>query len=267
MKFKKDGKDQAQLIKQLTAAARRLDHTVSDIADADSLAHGEVELTIKRTDLEALVKRVVEDSGVGADHDVRDRQPAGGRGHRPAPGGAGAGRVAAASGDRTPHGKAITVRLAHTNGGALLSVEDPEPASDGAMSASSRSGSPRCRAAGRGSRDVREGASAFKVFLPDGGPSGDGPVEPPALDEAGSGTEGDAPAGTLQIVVNEPPTQAEHPFVGDVERAPRSSCSCRSCTGCTPRTERRGSAISRAASGAPGRSPAAGSGSCPRRSA
>ncbi len=206
MKFKKDSKDQAQLIKQLTAAARRLDHTVTDIAEADALAHGDVELTLKRTDLESLVKRVVEDSGVGTDHDVRidshavvvavdalrvEQVLAG---------------LLRASGDRTPPGKAITVRVANVEGGALLSVEDPEPASDGAMSVVTQRFAEMqggwARVEGRDG-----GGVAFRVFLPDGGPTGDGPVAPPALDEVAGGADDDqtpSPKGTLQIVVAEP---------------------------------------------------------------
>jgi signal transduction histidine kinase len=205
MKYKKDSKDQAQLIKQLTAAARRLDHTVADLTEADALAHGVVDLTIKRTDLEALVKRVVEESGVGLDHDVRvDSQSlvvavdalrveqvlAG---------------LLRASGDRTPPGKAITVRLAHLDGGALISVEDPEPSSDGSLSpvvhrfVEMQGGWTRIE-----SRDG--GGSVFRVFLPDGGPSGETPAEPPPLDAAAEpGQEASPTGGTLQIVVREPP--------------------------------------------------------------
>jgi chromosome segregation ATPase len=199
MKFKKDSKDQAQLIKQLTAAARRLDHTVSDIADADSLAQGAVELTIKRTDLEALVKRVVDESGVGADHDVRiDSQAV-----VVAVDALRVEQVLAGmlrtSGDRTPPGKAITVRLANANGGAVLSVEDPEPASDGALSIVTQR---FVEMQGGWARvEGRDGGGvAFKAFFPDGGPSGDAPAEPPELDAA----DDDAPKNTLQIVVAEP---------------------------------------------------------------
>ncbi len=202
MKFKKDSKDQAQLIKQLTAAARRLDHTVSDIADAESLAQGAVELTIKRTDLEALVKRVVDESGVGADHDVRiDTQAV-----AVAVDALRVEQVLAGmlrtSGDRTPPGKAITVRLANANGGALISVEDPEPASDGALSIVTQR---FVEMQGGWARvEGRDGGGvAFKVFLPDGGPSGDAPAEPPELGDAEEDA-GDAPKNTLQIVVAEP---------------------------------------------------------------
>src|SRR4029077_5493050 len=71
MKHKKDPKDQTQLMKQLATFTRRLDHTVGDIADAENLSNGTVELAIKRTDMEALINRVVEESGADADNDIR----------------------------------------------------------------------------------------------------------------------------------------------------------------------------------------------------
>ncbi len=203
MKYKKDSKDQTQLIKQLTAAARRLDHTVADLAEADALAHGVVDLTIKRTDLEALLKRVVDESGIGADHDVRiDSQPL--------VVGVDALRVEQVlggllrfCGDRTATGKAITVRLAHMEGGALISVEDPEPSSDGSLSpvitrfVEMQGGWTKIE-----NRDG--GGSAFRVFLPDGGPTGVA-AAPPAEDAIVE-AEPAAP-GTLQIVVAEPGEQ------------------------------------------------------------
>ncbi|MGZ5298670.1 MAG: hypothetical protein ACXWDU_03250 [Actinomycetota bacterium] len=200
MKYKKDSKDQTQLIKQLTAAARRLDHTVADLAEADALAHGVVDLTIKRTDLDALLKRVVDESGIGADHDVRiDSQPlvVGVDALRVEQVLAGLLRFC---GDRTATGKAITVRLANMEGGALISVEDPEPSSDGSLSpvitrfVEMQGGWTKIE-----NRDG--GGSAFRVFLPDGGPSGEAAV-PPAADATGE--EEPAAPGTLQIVVAEP---------------------------------------------------------------
>ncbi|MEO8423690.1 MAG: hypothetical protein ABI595_07210 [Actinomycetota bacterium] len=199
MKYKKESKDQAQLIKQLTAAARRLDHTVADLAEADALAHGVVDLTIKRTDLEALLKRVVDESGIGADHDVRlDSQPL--------VVGVDALRVEQViggllrfCGDRTATGKAITVRLGPMQGGALISVEDPEPSSDGSLSpvitrfVEMQGGWTKIE-----NRDG--GGSAFRVFLPDGGPSGE--VAAPTADTTDE--EETATPGTLQIVVAEP---------------------------------------------------------------
>ena len=206
MKYKKDSKDQAQLIKQLNAAARRLDHTVSDIADADELAFGSIELTIKRIDLEALVKRVVEESAVSADHDVRvDSEPLvvaidALRTEQVLAG------MLRTSGDRTAAGKAITVRAKNADGGALLSVEDPEPSSDASLS-------PVVQRfvevqGGWVSIESRDGGgSAFKVFLPDGGPNAEKPAAGPSDATASEDGQPSTP-GTLQIMVAEPGAQA-----------------------------------------------------------
>ncbi len=197
LKHKKDPKDQAQLVRQLTTYARRLDHVVADMADADSLVHGSIDLNVRRTDLEALIQRVVEESGVDADHEVlvdTERVTVAVDPLRTEQIVAGLLRASAA---RTAPKKAITVRLRSQEGGALLSVEDGEPSSDASMSpvvarfAEAQGGWTRI--------DSREdGGSAFKVFLPDG-------VKAPA--DADAGTEPTAePAGEaegdLHIVVD-----------------------------------------------------------------
>ena len=71
LKHKKQPNEQAPLLRQLATYARRLDHTVADLLEADKLARGEVELHPRRTDLEALVQRVVEESQVSNEHDMR----------------------------------------------------------------------------------------------------------------------------------------------------------------------------------------------------
>jgi hypothetical protein len=167
LKHKKDGKEQAQLVRQLTVHTRRLEHTVADLADADRLVRGEVELTVRRTDLEPLVRRVVEDSGIDADHELlvetervvvaidqlRTEQILAG--------------MLRASGDRTPPKKAITVRVTAADGGALITVEDPEPSSDASLSPLvTRFAEVQGGWATVESRD--NGGSSFKVFLPDG---------------------------------------------------------------------------------------------------
>ena len=167
LKHKKDAKEQAQLVRQLTAHTRRLEHIVSDLGDAERLVHGTIELTVRRTDLETLVRRVVEESGVDADHEVvihadrlvvavdplRTEQILAG--------------LLRASGDRTPAKKTIVVRLEQHEEGALISVSDPEPSSDASMSPVVQ----RFAEAQAGWATVEgreEGGSAFKVYLPDG---------------------------------------------------------------------------------------------------
>jgi hypothetical protein len=167
LKHKKDGKEHTQLVRQLAAYTRRLDHVVADLADADRLVHGSMDLTVRRTDLEPLVKRVVEESGVDADHDLRvetERVVVAVDQLRTEQIIAGLIR---ASGDRTPPKKSITVRLSADEGGALIVVEDPEPSSDASLSpvverfAEAQGGWARV--------ESREGGgSSFKVFLPDG---------------------------------------------------------------------------------------------------
>jgi uncharacterized coiled-coil DUF342 family protein len=203
LKHKKDAKEQAQLVRQLTMYARRLDHVVSDMTEADKLVRGTVELTIRRTDLEALVHRVVEESGVGADHEVRID----------------AERVVVAldqlrteqilagllrsSADRTQGKKPITVRLQNHHGGALLSVEDQEPSSDASLSpvvqrfAEVQGGWAKVESGS-------DGGSAFRVFLPDGAKAS--PDDPRATDgdptlesSAAEPTEPAEPGGTQAV--------------------------------------------------------------------
>ena len=89
------------------------------------------------------------------------------------------------------------------DGGALISVEDPEPSNDGSLSpvitrfVEMQGGWTKIE-----NRDG--GGSAFRVFLPDGGPSGETPAAP--TDDVADEDEPAAP-GTLQIVVAEPGEQ------------------------------------------------------------
>jgi chromosome segregation ATPase len=175
LKHKTEAKDQAPLLRQLAAYARRLDHTVADLLDADRLVRGEVELHPRRTDLEALVQRVVEESQVGNDHDVRMQTE----------------RIVASvdpvrteqilmgllrgATDRTPLGSAITIRLTKGEGGALISVEDAEVSSDASLSpVVSRFADVQGGWAKVESRP--NGGSAFRVFLPSEGMMPDSPA-------------------------------------------------------------------------------------------
>ena len=193
LKHKKDAKEQAQLVRQLTAHTRRLEHIVSDLGDAETLVHGTIELTVRRTDLETLVRRVVEESGVDADHEVvihadrlvvavdplRTEQILAG--------------LLRASGDRTPAKKTIVVRLEQHEDGAMISVSDPEPSSDASMSPVVQRFA-EAQAGWATVEDREEGGSSFKVYLPDG---------------AGIG-EPAGPTRDVKVVVDTPTDDWEH---------------------------------------------------------
>jgi hypothetical protein len=108
----------------------------------------------------------VEESGIGADHEVRvvsEPVKIGVDPQRTEQIVTGLLRIC---GDRTPSGKAIVVRLQAVEGGAMIAVEDPEPSSDASMSPMVR----RFAEVQGGWVKVEsreEGGSAFRVFLPD----------------------------------------------------------------------------------------------------
>ena len=71
LKHKKDAKDQAQLMKQLATYTRRLDHAVADIADAEKLVNGTIELSIKRVGHGGADQPGRRGVSADADHDIR----------------------------------------------------------------------------------------------------------------------------------------------------------------------------------------------------
>jgi chromosome segregation ATPase len=198
LKHKTEAKEQAPLLRQLAAYARRLDHTVADLLDADKLVRGEVELHPRRTDLEALVQRVVEESQVGNDHDVRmQTQPIVASVDPVRTEQILMGLLRGAT-DRTPLGSAITIRLTKGEGGALISVEDAEISSDASLSpVVSRFADVQGGWAKVESRP--NGGSAFRVFLPAEGMMPDSPTEDDPEIELTVST----PRTDLEIVVSD----------------------------------------------------------------
>jgi signal transduction histidine kinase len=198
LKHKKDAKEHGQLVKQLAALARRLDHTVGDLAEADELARGTIELAAKRINLEALIERVVDESGVKDDHDVRLETSSFSITVDPQRTEQIVGTLIRNAGERTPGGKGITVRLSHQDGGALMSVEDPEPSSDASLSpvvsrfAEVLGGWAKVE-------DREKGGSAFKVFLPDAAPPGEQDAVQIVVEEPGGAWE----PSNAQILVQE----------------------------------------------------------------
>jgi len=139
---------------------------VADLADADRLVSGSIDLNARRTDLESLVSRVVEEAAVDSDHDLRVVS-------EPVKAKVDPLRVEQilngmlrTSSERTQGGKTIVVRLQQVEGGAQLSVEDPEPSSDATISPIVRRLTEVL--GGTIAAESREGGgSAFRAFLPD----------------------------------------------------------------------------------------------------
>ena len=134
LKHKRGAKEQAQLVQQLTANGRRLDNTIRDLSDLESLVTGTISLELRNTDLESLIRRVLEESGIEEEQDVRvEIEPVSIPVDRTRTEQILQGLLRSA-GDRTPAGKTITVRLIRDKGGALIVVEDAESSAEISLS-------------------------------------------------------------------------------------------------------------------------------------
>jgi hypothetical protein len=190
LKHKRDEKEQGQLLKQLATYAKRLDGTVHDLSNAERLVDGTIDLQIRKVDLEAVVRRIAEGSELGEDHEVRLVTEAVSLRVDPVRTEQIVATLLRNAGERAGNQQLVVVRLQSVDGGALISVEDPEPSSDASMSpvvkrlADIHGGWAKVE-------DSSSGGSAFQVFLPDA--SNRPPVPPPAE----TGPE-------LQIVVDTP---------------------------------------------------------------
>jgi hypothetical protein len=197
LKHKQGAKEQAQLVQQLTANGRRLGNTIRDLSDIDSLVTGTVSLELRNTDLESLIRRVLEESGIESEHDVRvEIEPVSIAVDRTR-----TEQIIQAllrsAGDRTPEGKTITVRLIRDKGGALIVVEDAESSAEISLSPMVR----RLAEVQGGWAKVapREGGgAAFQVFLPAGGPGGTPGPEPTEEGDQEAETRKDEPNHWVQ---------------------------------------------------------------------
>jgi hypothetical protein len=165
MKHAEKTDEQPAMLRKLNAHARKLDRLVGDLLDADRLARGDVELKVRRTDIEALARRVLEECAFDGDRNIEIRSE----------------KVVVAvdpirvegiivallnnAVDRSRPRHEITVRVAGKDEGALISVEDEEPSSDASMSpVVARFADVH---GGWATVESRQGGgSAFRVFLP-----------------------------------------------------------------------------------------------------
>lgn len=179
LKHKRGGKEQAQLVQQLTANARRLDNTIRDLTDVDSLVTGTIALELRNTDLESLIRRIVDESGIEAEQDVRvEAEPVAISVDRTRTEQILQGLLRSA-GDRSAAGKTITIRLLRERGGAMIVVEDAATTSETSLSPMVR----RLAEVQGGWAKIEPrdgGGSEFQVFLPAAGQAGS---EEPATED------------------------------------------------------------------------------------
>ena len=163
LKHKRGGKEQAQLIQQLTAQARRLTPRSATCRTGFARDRDDARATEHRPRITDPPRR----RGVGRRGGAR----------RPDRGGAGllsidrqrteqiVQALLRSASDRTPTGKTITVRLLRDKQGAMIVVEEPEAVSEAALSPMVR----RLAEVQGGSAKVADregGGTSFQVFLP-----------------------------------------------------------------------------------------------------
>jgi K+-sensing histidine kinase KdpD len=174
------------MIRQLSMNARKLDRLIAEYLELDKLIDGTLQPNRRRTDLEALVRRVVEESPDLANIDVRIEASRTSAAVDPILAEQMIEALLANAGRRTPPGGAITVRVSQDGSGAHIVVEDtgervPSALREALLDPAQllRSGAPkggtglilmsRLAQIHRGRATVEErpgGGAAFRVFLP-----------------------------------------------------------------------------------------------------
>jgi signal transduction histidine kinase len=182
--------DGSDMIRQLATNARKLDRLVGEMLALDQIANGVFEPNLRRTDIEALVRRVVEEAPDLANRDVKIEAEHVAIQVDPALAEQMVETLLSNAGRRTAPGSPVWVKISSDQGGAVIAVDDtgPEvpPGLRGAMVAALADEGPgarRTRGAtgltllarlaeihgGRAWVEERPGGGAsFRVFLPNG---------------------------------------------------------------------------------------------------
>ena len=114
----------ADMIRQLATNARKLDRLVGEMIDLEKIANGSFEPNLRRTDLEALVRRVIEESTDLQDRDVQIDTQHVALEVDPALAEQMLETLLANAGRRTTPGNPVWVKLIADEAGAIVSVDD-----------------------------------------------------------------------------------------------------------------------------------------------
>lgn len=177
LKHKKPSKDQAPLLRQLATQTRKLDNVVGDLLDADRLARGVAELKRRRTDLDALTRRVLDDSGIPKERHVEVHTEQVIAPVDPIRVEQILSAMLQMCFNRTSSGSHIWVRLWPTEEGAVLAVEDELPVTKDIALSPVVTTFAEMHGGWTKVAERPGGGSSFRVFLPE--TPGDGP--PPAI--------------------------------------------------------------------------------------
>jgi signal transduction histidine kinase len=115
------------MVRQLAANARKLDRLVGEMLAIDQIASGEFTLNLRRTDLEALVRRVVDDSADVAGREVLVETEHVAIEVDPALAEQIVETLLSNAGRRTPPGTPVWVKISSDQGGAVIAVDDTGP--------------------------------------------------------------------------------------------------------------------------------------------
>jgi signal transduction histidine kinase len=119
-----EGKD---MVKQLSTNARKLDRLVGEMLVLDEIANGTYQPNRRRTDLEALVRRVVEESPDLANRDVKIEAEHIALEVDPALTEQMIETLLSNAGRRTAPGNPVRVKISSDEGGAVIAVDDTGP--------------------------------------------------------------------------------------------------------------------------------------------
>ena len=119
--------DGREMVRQLSSHARKLDRLVGEMLDIDRIAAGAFTPNLRRTDLEALVRRVVEESSDLANRDVKVETDHVAIQVDPALTEQIVETLLSNAGRRTVPGNAVWVKVSPDRGGAVIAVDDAGP--------------------------------------------------------------------------------------------------------------------------------------------
>jgi K+-sensing histidine kinase KdpD len=156
--------DTKNMIKQLTSSARRLDRLVGQMLDLDKIAAGAYEPNRRRTDIEALVRRVVEDAPdlasrelkVEAEHVIVSVDPALTEQM--------VETLLMNAGRRSTSGEPVWVRVSSDQDGVVIAVDDTGSESPSGPRTDGPSGSPADDGGPVGRRNKPRGATGLSLL-------------------------------------------------------------------------------------------------------